>query len=118
MPVLVLQPPTLPPLSVYFALSFLSLSWCILQARDMLATVEQAMEAGVQQPLKDPLQAPPVEDLSPDAVPVEQQMPPQYLEDSVNETLFMLGIGPDDSVAFKLFKVMMVDIWSVLVSLE
>ena len=43
--------------------------------------------------------------------------PPDYMEETANETMFMLGIEPDDSEAFKLFKVMMVDIWSVLVSL-
>ncbi len=70
------------------------------------------MEAGDQPP---PLSQ---SHLTPDGaeeIP-DGQVPPQY-EEGLNDSLYMLGIGPDDSEAFKLFKVMMVDIWSVLVSI-
>ncbi|XP_038077214.1 E3 ubiquitin-protein ligase AMFR-like [Patiria miniata] len=105
MPVLVLQPPSLPPLQTYIALSCLSLAWCFLYARDTLETVETA---GLTNP-------------GPDAADGSETMFGERggagWTGGANEShgsRYLFGIQEDDGEIVKLCRIMMADVWSVL----
>ena len=107
MPVLVLQPPSLPPLQTYIALSCLSLAWCFLYARETLETVENA---GLTH------QAP---DSSKETLGDDGRGPSGGWSNGANESetsRYLFGIQADDGEIIKLCRIMMADVWSVLVS--
>ncbi|XP_071785382.1 E3 ubiquitin-protein ligase AMFR-like [Asterias amurensis] len=105
MPVLVLQPPSLPALQTYIALSCLSLAWCFLYARETLETVENA---GLTH------QAP---DSSTETLGDDGRGAPGGWSNGANESetsRYLFGIQADDGEIIKLCRIMMADVWSVL----
>ena len=108
MPVLVLQPPSLPPLQTYIALSCLSLAWCFLYARDTLETVENAGLTNHAQDLGET-----------GGEPLGDTRGATGLSGGANESersRYLFGIQADDGEIVKLCRIMMADVWSVLVS--
>ncbi|XP_022082376.1 E3 ubiquitin-protein ligase AMFR-like [Acanthaster planci] len=105
MPVLVLQPPSLPPLQTYIALSCLSLAWCFLYARDTLETVETA---GLTNPTPDT-------DNGGQGISGDRET--GGWSGGINESQgsrYLFGIQEHDSEIVKLCRIMMADVWSVL----
>lgn len=92
MPLLILHPvPPLPPLPTYFALTFLTLLWSVLQAREDISVFEQS---GI-------------------AVMTASDVDPSL--QTLNLT-HLFAIHEEDYVLLKYAKTMAHDSWSVLVS--